>query len=628
MTDSEIDSAHRILSKGHWTRRRVLKYGIATATVSLSGALLASCGGGDDDIEGSSTPTPQTSASPLPGTPRTSDPIAAVTPTPLQRPPIKSVTPTTTPEANPTEVDPTGVATAPTETPAAATEEPVDPDRPRSGGTLVLQVGQEITSLHPDDAAPVAHWVAVTSIHDALVRVGPDFALEPVIATSYEVANDGRSFTFQLRDDIRFHDGEPLDAADVGYTFDYFRDPANGTLNHAGFRNIAAVDTPGAYSVTVLLSQPDVSFLPQGASMPILPQHVHSAVGKAGYATQPVGTGPFRLRELDPQRHVILDAVEDARGRPHIDTLRIEVVASAEERLGALMAGRSHHSVAALAPQDNDAAVREGRFLVYQAPGVALNHIPLNNEHPPLADKVVRQAMMYAIDRPRLVNVIEFGQAVIATANLSPAIEAYYEPEVAAYPYDPELARAMLDEHGWRLGEDGIRSKDGMRLSFTCTVIAGDDRRRPQADLIQVDLRGVGIEMLIEEAPVSTIIAQMSRQGVEIQASMFTWTYGGIAGDPDARASLRSDGPRNFSHYRNGRIDELLDAGVSTADYARRREMYREVQRIVADDVPFLFLMFWTSFSIWSSHVRGLPESVSNPQAVYAYLRECWLDGD
>jgi peptide/nickel transport system substrate-binding protein len=491
---------------------------------------------------------------------------------------------------------------------------------------LTVQVHQEIQSLHPDDAAPVAHQVVVANVFDGLVEIGTDFEVVPVLAAGYEVSADGLTYTARLREDIQFHDGTPCTARDVRYTFEVYADPQANMTHRSLFQHVASVETLDDATVVIRLHEADAAFLRRVLIAYILPEHHHRALGRAGFATQPIGTGPFSVSEWQPGGPVLLDAhVAYVRGRPHIDRLRIEVVPDAGQRATALLDGRADHSAWALSPQDQMRIMDADGIRTYRVPGLALNHMPLNNDFPPFAEKAVRQALLLAIDRQRLVSVIEYGWAVVATANLSPAVAAFYEPEVAHYPHDPDRARALLDAAGWLPGEQGVREKDGQRLAFTCTVITGDERRRPQAELIQQDFLGIGVEMAIDEAPASTIITQMVRPGVEMQASLFNWSYGGVNGEPDARLSLRSDGPTNFSHYRNGRVDELVDAGLATVDPAQRQAIYREVQRIVADDVPFLFLMFWESVSLWSRRVEGLPESAVNLTALYRRLHTVWV---
>src|SRR5262249_6475997 len=247
-----------------------------------------------------------------------------------------------------------------------------------------------------------------------------------------------------------------------------------------------------------------------------------------------------------------------------------------------------------------------------------------NNKRPVFQDKRVRQAMMHAINRQRLISDIFKGTAVLATSHLSPAVKAYYEPNVAQYPYDPAKAKTLLEEAGWKQGADGIREKGGTKLSFTCVTITGDQARRPEAEIAQQDLKAVGIDMKLQEAPVATITEKMHKG--EMDASLYNWTYGGSYGDPDPSVTLRSNGGNNWSHFSNARVDGLIDAGLREVDPAKRKAMYSEIQKIVAEEVPFLYMMYWDWFNIFTRRVKGLPKTALVGSQLYRKANEWWIE--
>jgi peptide/nickel transport system substrate-binding protein len=596
------------------SRRGFLKRAAAiTVAIPAGGALLAACGGDDD---GGTTPTVRATATQA-VIPTTNTGVGQASPTTAASPDAGGATPTTG-------ASPQATAAAPQ---ATATTAQTGAGEPKRGGRLVVQGHQEIASLHPDDSGPTVHWVIVANMHDGMLEVDKDFNLVPMLARGFEVSSDGLEMTFELEEGVLFHDGEEFTAEDVVYTFDWYRNPENAAVNANSYAGIESVEAVDDYTAIIRLKSVDASFLVLGATTFILPEHYHSEVGKEGYASAPIGTGPFKLKEWRAAEQTTLVANDDYfRGRPYLDEYQEQIVPEPSVRAIALENGESHHAVWPLTPDDNLRFLEDDRFLVLRAPSAAINHFPLNNEVPALSEREVRQAMMFAIDRDRLINDLEKGLAVLATSNLSPALVFYYEPDVAQYPYDPDRAVEILDGAGWAVGADGIREKNGVRLSFTCTVIAGDQRRKPEAEVVQQDLLKVGIEMKIVEDQVATILAQLPQPGTTMEASLFNWTYGGGSGEPDARTTLRSDAARNFSHYKNPRVDELLDAGVATTDPEERREAYSEIQKIVAEDVPFLFIMFWEWLEIWSKKVKGVPESSPNTNGPYRLIHTYWLD--
>jgi peptide/nickel transport system substrate-binding protein len=583
------------------SRRTFLKRSSTAVTVPVMISLLAACGGDDDEDDSDG---------------EVSAPAATATRATIPTVEVQSAsTPTSEAESEATE--------APEDT--ASPEPEGTGDEPRQGGTLIVQGNQEIASLHPDDAGPTVHWVIVANIHDGLVEVDKDYRLQPILAESFEISDNGLEYTFVLRQGVLFHDGEEFTSDDVKYTFEWYADPDSAAVTGNNFVALDTVDTPDDYTAIVKLSRVDASFLLLAGPSFILPEHHHSEVGKEGYASDPIGTGPFKLREWRAAEYTELEAFDDYfRGRPNIDVYRETNVPEESVRAIALETGESDNSVWPLTAQDNLRLMEDDRFHTLRAPALSNNHFPLNNEKPALAEKEVRQAMMYALNRDRMVDDLERGLAVKATSNLSPGLELYYEPDVKDYPNDPDQAREILDQAGWLPGDGGIREKDGVRLSFTCTVITGDQRNRGKAEVAQADLADVGIEMQIQEQPVASILSGFGTG--DLEASIFNWTYGGSAGEPDARTSLKTGAARNFSHYSNARVDELLDAGVATTNIEERQEIYSEIQKIVAEDVPFLYIMFWEWIEIWSKRVKGMPDSILNTTAPYRLIYTYWLD--
>jgi peptide/nickel transport system substrate-binding protein len=523
--------------------------------------------------------------------------------------------PTTPAEPSPT------LSSIPTAAPATTLASIAEPGAATTGGTIVLMGHQEVAGLSPDDAGPTVQWVIVTNLHNALLELDENYVFEPVLAESYEVATDGLTYTFNLRQGVQFHDGAAFTAQDVKYTFEFYGNPDNAASIANNFRGIDSIETPDDYTVVITLQEPNAAFLTQAATTFIVPQRYHSEVGQDVYRTAPIGTGAFKLKEWRAAEVTELEAFDDHfRGRPKIDILRQNVVPEPSVRAIALESGDADSAVWPLLVEDNLRFAENPDFTTYRTASVSVNHFPLNNQLPQLSDKRVRQAMMYAIDRQRVIDDVFQGTAVVAHSNISPALEFWYNPNVRQYEYDLDQAAALLDEAGWTMGADGIREKDGAKLSFTCTVITGDQARRPEAELVQQLLKDAGIDMQIKEAPIASILEGL-RNGT-LEASLYNWTYGGTNGEPDASVTLRSDGGNNFSQFQNERVDELIDSGLREVDPEKRQAIYFEIQEIVAEEVPFLFMMYWDWFNVFSGRVKGLPETVLNGSTLYRKAHE------
>ena len=376
------------------------------------------------------------------------------------------------------------------------------------------------------------------------------------------------------------------------------------------------------------MSNVNAAFMTQGAQCPIVQSAYHAEVGEEAYRQQPIGTGPFKLVEFNPSSLVLVEAFDDYfRGRPNIDFVRQEVVPEPSVRNIALLTGDSDSALWPLLVEDSLAFQQDPNYTVIVTTTGGVKHIPLNNKLPQLSDKRVRQALMHALDRQRIIDDLWNGTATVAHSNLGPKFAFYSrdgDPSLKRYDFDPEKAKALLDEAGWVVGSDGIREKDGMKLTFTCTTITGDQARRPIAELAQQFFKEVGVDMQLAEAPISTILDGL-RAGT-IDASLFNWTYGSV--DPSPSSTLRSDGGQNWNSFENARVDELIDLGLATTDPAQRKVYYDEIQEIVAEEVPMLYLQWDQWMNVFSGRVKGLPETANDGFTIYYNgLPKWWLEG-
>ncbi len=480
------------------------------------------------------------------------------------------------------------------------------------GGTLTWLGHQEVAGLGPNDIGPDVQQAVIFNVLNPLIHVNHVAETEPILARDFEVAEDGLTYTFYLHEGVRFHDGSEFTAEDVKYTYETYSQPGETMASRfIGMREVEVVDR---YTARVHMGEVNAAFLRVACEVPIVPKAYHEEVGIDGFRTAPIGTGAFRVETWRPAEFTELVAFADHfRGAPLVDRLRLEVVPEPSVRYIAMLTGDAQASVWPLAIEDSIELQGNPDFRVVATNWNSPRFIPLNNEVPQLSDRRVRQAMLTAIDRERIVNELESGFGIVATSHLAPH-NPFYNPDVPQYPFDPERARSMLDAAGWVEGSDGIRSKDGLRLSFTCTTISGDQTRRPMAELSQIFLRAVGVDMQLAEAPVASILEGL-RQGT-LEASLFNWTHGALA-DPDPSSTLRSDGGNNFTRYNNPEMDRLVDEGLSVVDPELRRPIYNRTQELYAEDMPALLLHFNQGLSVYSNDMTGLPDEILVGTPVY-----------
>ncbi|MGC4192832.1 MAG: ABC transporter substrate-binding protein [Thermomicrobiales bacterium] len=495
---------------------------------------------------------------------------------------------------------------------------------PIQGGEFITLGHQTVDTLSPDNEGATVIWAIVVQMFDALYIVNEQFELEPVLADSYEASADGKTYTFKLKTGVKFHNGDDFSSADVKYTYDWIMDPKNASLRAGGFELVDSVEAPDATTVVVTLKEADVTFLVNVATTFIYPAKYHAEIGEDAFTAKPIGTGPFKLKEWIPAQSTTLEANTDYfRGRPNFDTFRLDVVPEAAGRVAALESGQADTSVWSLSAEDNVALEESGNFTVYNNLGLAVNHFPLNNAKPFLSDKAARQALITAIDRGALADEVYQGQAQPATANLSPGLAKYYNPDVAKYDFDPEKAKQMLEDAGWKLNGD-VREKDGVKAAFTLQIIQGDTQRRPEAELAQQWWKDIGVQVELSE---SNNVLEGLVKG-DYDAGLFNWTYGGNNGDPDSRDTMTTKGANNFNHFSNAEMDDLLTKGVTEQDEAKRIEMYKRVQEIVADEVPFIFLLNVQWITFWANSIKGLmpQEKVLDSSVIYNKIYLLWKD--
>ncbi|MCL4834182.1 MAG: ABC transporter substrate-binding protein [Caldilineaceae bacterium] len=512
---------------------------------------------------------------------------------------------------------------APAAAPAAADAPAAAAGGPKQGGTMTWMGHQEVSGLGPDNTGPTVEWVMVVNIHDPLVDLDEYNQIEMVLAKSVDISPDGLTYTFKLHEGVKFHDGSDFSAEDVKYTYDFYRNPDNGMSIAGNFTGVDSVETPDKYTVVVNMSDVNAASLTTGwGGTPIVQSKYHAEVGEDKYRTAPIGTGAYKLKEWRPAEFTELEAFDDHfRGRPNIDILRQDVVPEPSVRMIALQSGEADSAVWPLLVEDSLLLEADDGYVVFRTLSNSIKHFPLNLTVPALSDKVVRQAMMHALDRQRIIDDLWNGAADIAHSNLVTA-SPYHNFDLPQYDFDPAKAAAMLDEAGWVVGADGIRAKDGVPISFTCTTITGDQARRPIAELAQQMFKEVGIDMQLEEAPVASILQSM-REGT-MECSLYNWTYGQAA-EPDPFSTLHSTGGNNFSRINNPHLDELIEEGLKHVSFEERKPYYDEIQEIFVDEVPALYLQFDQWMNVFNTRIKGLPENPLNSD-MYRQAYKWWID--
>ncbi|MFD4197845.1 ABC transporter substrate-binding protein [Amycolatopsis thermoflava] len=395
---------------------------------------------------------------------------------------------------------------------ASSTGSTGDAGTPRPGGTLRFGLDYTPSCLDPQQAGEGPNLEVLESLTYQDPRSGD---IVPSLASSWEVSPDAKSFTFHLREGVTFSDGSALDASVVKDNLDGITKlGATASNSGANLAGVTAVTAPDPRTVTVTFASPNAQFL-QATSTPalaVLSRGSLAVPAAERCAGKIVGTGPFVLTSYTAKQEIVLSKRQGyAWGPPswqhtgdaYLDRIEIKVLPEAATRTGSLSSGQLDVS-SNIAPQDEPQFDGNGfTLLSHNNPGVVLSLYP-NERRPVLQDKTVRQALQKAVNRPEVISTFLSPRYRAATSVLSSTTPGYTDLGTAL-AYDPDGAKALLDAAGWRPGPDGVRVRDGVRLSLD--VIFG----RPQSlELIQQQLKTVGIELTLRQLQISELQSQFA----------------------------------------------------------------------------------------------------------------------
>jgi peptide/nickel transport system substrate-binding protein len=457
----------------------------------------------------------------------------------------------------------------------------------RQGGTLRMAIIADPV-LNPILTMGIQSTTICKVLYSGLCRPDP-VTLEPRpdLAKSWQVSRDGLTWTFTLRDDVKWHDGKPFTAEDVKWTLEE-RATAKGAWR--GPRVLKTVEVVEPHAVRFHLTQP---FAPlavlMGFTQYIGPKHLLQGKDQAEFAEfnkkNPIGTGPFKMKEFVTGQHVTLTANPDYfLGRPYLDTFVFKVIPDVNVQVAQLKTGELDFAL--IEPQ-NIAAVKGVPDLKLDVVDY-VNHyyIAFQIKNPLFADPRVRLAMIYAVDRQTMVEKVLLGYGTVATGTISPALGWAYNPNLKPLPYDPQKAQALLAEVGWKAGPGGILTKDGKPFKFTLSVDKGNPAREQAATIAQQFYKKLGMDVTLETMEWAAF-ASKRWLGREYDAMYMWWI---TSPDPDQLDYYGTGGANNHSSYSNPEVDKVLLEAQQITDRERRRQLYYRFQELEMSDPPLATL--------------------------------------
>jgi peptide/nickel transport system substrate-binding protein len=433
-------------------------------------------------------------------------------------------------------------------------------------------------------------------VFSGLTRLGPDGAVLPDLAETWEISEDGRSVTFHLRDDVVWHDDAPFTAADVIFTYSLLGDPAlEADPDQAPLWRKVTCAAPDDFTVACQLPEPFAPY-PAYATTGILPRHRlvgadALSIATTAFNTQPIGTGPYRLPQLD-QARAVLRANEDYHlGAPKLTEMELLFFPDVSAAAASVTRGDAHGVLLDSTASSDDLEVVSSidGLESYEANRTAYTVLYLNNAQPPLDDLRVRRAIAATVDVDAIIDSLLGGRAVKADSPIVTGTWAH-NSELKPYPRDTGDARDLLEEAGWTLtANNEVRTRNGIELRLTL-LTDRDPVRALVSQTVATHLADVGISVTLASEESTDLIRNflIPRQ---YQAALFGWDPGP---DPDPypawHSSQASDSGRNLAAYVNAKADKLLEDARRTRDTEERQRLYYSFQDIFHDDVPSLLL--------------------------------------
>jgi oligopeptide transport system substrate-binding protein len=498
------------------------------------------------------------------------------------------------------------------------------------GGTYRRALADNPTTLDPAFVSDIYSRTVVRQIVDGLVQFDAHLNPIPAIAEFWEASRDGLSWTFTLRRGVKFHHGREVTAEDFVYSFTRLLDSKKPSPSSEYFRRIQGADdfiegkatrvqglkALDRYTLQIVLQEPFApSLTVLGlANAAVVPREEVERLGD-NFARTPVGTGPFKLVRWESGKEIVLEANQGHyEGRPFLDAIVFKIGGTFEEVFDQFLAGNLEE---AMIPSGKTEEVHgDPRYRQYQLlrrPMLGLLYIGFNTQSKPFDDKRVRQAFNYAVNKEAIVREITKMGSLPANGTLPPGMPGH-DPDLRGYYYNPAKAKQLLAEAGY---PNGV----GFPVVKFWTVSKAKSTNAEMA-AYQGYLAELGVKMEIHFVPEWKVYDNMLRQG---KLPMFRVAWYADIPDPDNFffPLLHSTGQPNYMLYRNPRVDQLLEEARQETDYAQRVKLYREAERIVMEDAPWITQHNHIFEYLYQPYVQGVEVSLLGDR--WLPMNKIWL---
>jgi peptide/nickel transport system substrate-binding protein len=509
---------------------------------------------------------------------------------------------------------------------------------PKRGGTIRVGLSQEPILLNPLLGSQTVNLIVSETMLEGLVQGAPDGTYSPQLAQDIPtqqnggISADGKTITWKLKKGVVWSDGKPFTSKDVLFTYNVITNPANPIPNRAGYDQIASVTTPDDNTVVVTYKTLYAAFknhFSKGAAV-ILPEHVFNGdtlIDKKDFNRAPIGTGPFKFKSWASGDTITLERNPNYRekDRPYLDGMIFKIVPSREAAVQAFKVGEidalwnlvesnipEFESLADTVIQPTTSNRVERLILNAGCPSGPRQGDPAC-PHPVLGDRRVRQAIELAIDKKALVDKLLFGKTSVASSVIP---LGWYAANLPASEFNPDKAKQLMEDAGWKEGPDGIRVKDGVRARIEYGTTTGDALREQTQQVIQEELRAIGIEVEIKNSPSAVLLGTWADNAPRARGNfdMLMWTTNAEL-DPQTHLESyfqssqvpteQSRSGRNFHRILDPQLDQALATAAGTLDEAPRKAAYQTVAERVNADKGHIVLYNRLEIDAWKKFVKG-----------------------
>ncbi len=489
---------------------------------------------------------------------------------------------------------------------------------------LYLNLGGEPTYLNPVLSTDAPSSSVEGLIFSGLFRTNSNLELEPDIVDSYSVKKSGTHYIFKLKQTIFWHDGQPLTAHDVKFTFDKILDKSTNTVRRSNFvidGQPVQFNVIDDYTIEAILPKPFAPFLIR-LTMGIIPKHilVNEDINKSLFNRSPIGSGPYKFKSWKSAQHIHLIRNEKYHfNSPNIKTIFLKIIPDNNTALLALEKKEIDES--SIPAKDFNRYSNVPYLDIYRYYDIVYTYLGFNLKHPFFSDINVRRAIAHAINKKAIVSGVLKGFGMVADIPSSPILWSYpNQNDIPTFKFDPKKSRKLLKESGFIYNKKTkVLEKNGQPFTFKIITNKGNKSREKSAQIIQRMLADVGIDVKIQLLEWSSFIkiVDANQSPKDYDAVILGWSLGL---DPDGYSIWHSSQyPQgfNFIGYENQTVDRLLEKGRTVIDQNKRKSIYKTIYQNIAQDVPYLFLYFPETLRGINVRVKGLskagPAGLMNP---------------